>query len=230
MAVCNEEEFMSALQEVWQYHLMGHTVAPSDCIFVLCSNDLRVAEYAATLYAQGLAPIVLVSGGTGRFTEGFDKPEAEVFADIMKARGVPDTALLLETTATNTGENVTKSFTLMTSSGYNFKRFILVQKPFMERRTYATFMKQWPDATSVADVRVTSPPIPLSDYATTEFPLAKVAEAVLSDFERIVSYAKRGFQTPQDIPDTAQRAYEVAKMYYNAVLAQVKATNCSSPS
>lgn len=37
---------------LWNFMSMNHNVETSDCIFVLCSNDTRVAEYAADLYHQ----------------------------------------------------------------------------------------------------------------------------------------------------------------------------------
>lgn len=38
--------------------------------------------------------------------------------------------------------------------------FILVQKPYMDRRTFATFRKQWPEAECI----VTSPQLSYEDY------------------------------------------------------------------
>ena len=70
---------------LWNFMSMGHKVTPSDCIFVLCSNDTRVAEYAAELYHQKIAPYIVFSGGVGRFTEGsFERSEAETFASIAR--------------------------------------------------------------------------------------------------------------------------------------------------
>ena len=43
---------MDLAQKLRDYHLMHHTIVSADVIFVLCSNDLRVAEYAADLYLQ----------------------------------------------------------------------------------------------------------------------------------------------------------------------------------
>ena len=45
------------------------------------------------------------------------------------------------------------------------KKIILVQKPFMERRTLATFLKQWPEIDKTFDrIAVTSPQIYFMDY------------------------------------------------------------------
>ena len=38
---------------IWDYMLMHMPLQKCDCIFVLCSNDLRVADYAARLYGDG---------------------------------------------------------------------------------------------------------------------------------------------------------------------------------
>ncbi|EOD77916.1 hypothetical protein D515_03393 [Grimontia indica] len=198
------------LETIWNYHLMGHEVKPADCLFVLCSNDLRVAEHAADLYRRGMAPYVLVSGGRGRFTEDvFEKSEAETFAEILRDEGVPDRAILLESQATNTGENVTLSHEVLSKKGLTFSRFILVQKPFMERRAYATFLKQWPD--DVESVVCTSPPIPFLEYPTADLPFDHVVEATVSDFERIKDYPAQGFQIEQVIPDDVMSAYNEIK-------------------
>lgn len=48
---------------IWDYMLMHHKLEKSDFIFVLGSNDLRVADRAVEIYNQGLAPFVVCSGG-----------------------------------------------------------------------------------------------------------------------------------------------------------------------
>ena len=50
-----------SIDTLWNFMSMGHKVEPSDCIFVLCSNDTRVAEYAAELYQQKVAPYIVFS-------------------------------------------------------------------------------------------------------------------------------------------------------------------------
>ncbi|MBV7296345.1 YdcF family protein [Enterovibrio paralichthyis] len=197
------------LETIWNYQLMGHQLEAADCLFVLCSNDLRVAEYAAQLYKQGLAPYVMVSGGKGRFTEDFDQSEAETFADVLMDEGVPASALLLETEATNTGENMTLSHAVMIQKGLHFSRFILVQKPFMERRAYATFLKQWPGEKE--SVICTSPPIDFIDYPNDSLPFDHVVEATLADFERVRDYPALGYQIPQAIPEHVLEAYSELK-------------------
>src|SRR4030095_8069838 len=110
-------------QRIWDYMHMNHALAVSDLILALGSNDLRVAEYAADLYLQGWAPLLLCSGNVGALTKDlFDKPEAEKFAEVALHKGVPATAILREPESTNTGENVRFSRRLLQERGYDPQR------------------------------------------------------------------------------------------------------------
>jgi hypothetical protein len=57
---------------------------------------------------------------------------------------------------------------------------ILVQKPYMERRTYATFAKQWKVNGEAIDIKVTSPQLSLKEYINNEFPLELVISCSLN--------------------------------------------------
>ncbi|MGI9830385.1 YdcF family protein [Vibrio vulnificus] len=195
------------IELLWQYMQLQHRLTPTDCLLVMCSNDLRVAEHAVNLYKQGYAPYILFSGGEGRFTEGlFEKSEAETFAELAKASGVPEEAILLETKSSNSGENVRFSEQLLIDKGLVFESFILVQKPFMERRALATFEKQWQGAYS--RLLASSTEEAFFDYINEEMPLMLVLEALLEDFERIKHYPAKGFQTEQSLPDDVETAYQ----------------------
>ncbi len=85
--------------------------------------------------------------------------------------------------------------------------FILVQKPYMERRTFATFNKVWPGKS----VRVTSPRLSLDDYLARYSHESMSPDEVISimvgDLQRIREYPARGFQIPQEIPPDVWDAY-----------------------
>ena len=190
---------------LWDYMHLKHELASSDVILVLGSNDLRVAAHAADLYLQGLAPHLVFSGNVGRLTEGvFKKTEAEAFAEVAMAKGVPASAILLEPRSTNTGENIDFSRELLASKGIDPQRLIVVQKPYMERRGFATFMKRWPGK----EVRMSSPPISFHDYPTEELPKELVINILVGDVQRVRIYPDKGFQIPQPIPDEVWAAYE----------------------
>ncbi|GFK33187.1 YdcF family protein [Vibrio cholerae] len=195
------------IETLWDYLQLHQQPDVADLILVLGSNDVRVAEHAAKLYHQGLAPYVLFSGGFGRFTQGvFNHSEAETFAAIAKDAGVPEHAILLETQSTNSGENLHFSHQLLEQQARPAKRILLVQKPYMERRAYATFMQQWPE--SVESVQVSSPAGSFFDYLTSELTSDFVLNAMLGDFERIRDYPALGFQITQPIPEPVMRAYQ----------------------
>ncbi|WP_428773095.1 YdcF family protein [Vibrio sp.] len=204
------QKLYQAVETVWDYMLMHQNVEKADLILVLCSNDLRVAEYAAQLYQRGMADTLVFSGGVGRFTHGkFAGSEAETFAAVAQSMGVDRNAMYLETESTNSGENVLFSYQLIQKLGLANERILLVQKPFMERRALATFEKQWPD--NQCKVQVTSPPLGVWDYFCDELPSFTVISALIEDFQRVKDYPALGFQTAQDIPEEVEQAYQQLK-------------------
>lgn len=141
------EPVRTAADLIWNYMQLGHVPAPADAILALGSNDERVAFRATELYLAGMAPIIVFSGGVGALTRGQfgGLSEAEHFARIAEARGVPRSSILIEHDSTNTGENIRFTRQLLEKSCAKLpSSVILVQKPFMERRTLATFLRQWP--------------------------------------------------------------------------------------
>ncbi|MFN3408802.1 MAG: YdcF family protein [Limisphaerales bacterium] len=194
-----------AAQIVWEYHLLGHELAPADLLFVLGSHDLRVAEHAADLFHRGLAPRVVLSGGFGvRQASPWAKSEAEMFADVMRSRGVPETALLLEPRSTNTGENVRFTRELLAARGLAVQSVIAVQKPYMERRTFATIRRQWPEVALL----VSSPPLGFAAYCNGAIPARDVIEFMVGDLQRIIEYPKLGFMIPQEVPAPVRVAFD----------------------
>lgn len=188
---------------IWDYHHLHHELQPADLILALGSNDVRVAERAADLYLAGWAKTLMLSGGSGALTrDRFDRPEAEIFAEIARERGVPAHAILIEPHSTNTGENIVLSRRMLAERGIEPERIILVQKPYMERRAYATFKKVWPEPKLI----VTSPEISFEDYPTPELPLELVINIMVGDLQRIRLYPALGFQIEQEIPEEVWEA------------------------
>jgi uncharacterized SAM-binding protein YcdF (DUF218 family) len=199
------KEVLAEARKLWEYHHLHHTPAQSDCILVLGSHDLRVAERGAGLYLEGLAPILIFSGGLGNVTKGIWKDaEADRFARIALDKGVPAEAIFIENQSTNTGENILFTQRLLEDKGLQLRTFLLVQKPYMERRSYATFKKHWPDK----ELIVTSPQISFEDYPTLDIPLERVIQIMVGDLQRIRIYPEKGFQIAQEIPDDVWAAYE----------------------
>lgn len=193
-----------AIETLWDYHHVKQELRPADLIFILGSNDVRVAQYAAELYKRNLAPILLFSGGVGRFTGEWAVTEAELFAAAAMEKGVPEKAILIENKSTNTGENVRYSREILKKAGIPEPvSLIALQKPYMERRTLATLQAQWTEA----QVVVGSPPVSFREYLTPELPRQLVVSAMVGDFQRILEYPRQGFSTEQPVPPEAMEAF-----------------------
>ena len=204
-----DQQTYSLAEKLWDYHLMKHQVTKADAILVLCSHDERVAERGAQLFHEGWAPLIIFSGGQGAITKAlWNEPEAERFARIAMMLNVPREKILVESESTNTGENIEYTRRLLAKRGLDLHKFIVVQKPYMERRAYATFRKLWPDR----EVIVTSPQVSfrdyLAEYVNRSLTHADVVSIMVGDLQRIKLYPARGFQIAQEIPDEVWRAFE----------------------
>jgi uncharacterized SAM-binding protein YcdF (DUF218 family) len=204
-----DQQTFALAEKIWNYHLMKHKVAKADAIMVLCSHDERVAERGAQLFHEGWAPLIIFSGGHGAITRSlWSEPEAERFARIAMSLNVPRESILIESQSTNTGENIAFTKRLLADKGLNPQRFIVVQKPYMERRSYATFRKLWPEKELV----VTSPQVSfqsyLAEYTNRSLSAADVVGIMVGDLQRIKLYPALGYQIEQEIPDEVWAAFE----------------------
>ena len=190
---------------VWDYHHVQHALAPSDCIIALGSHDTRVAERAADVFLAGWAPLLVCSGQLGSLTSGmWERSEAAIFADIAAGRGVPRERILVEDRSTNTGENVAFSRQLLAEKGHAPRRAIAVQKPYMERRTLATFEARWPEL----EVVVTSPQLDFDAYTASGISRDDVVQIMVGDLQRLIVYGEKGWSARQQIPPEVEAAYE----------------------
>ncbi|KAM7183715.1 duf218 domain containing protein [Naviculisporaceae sp. PSN 640] len=196
----------------------------STAIFTLCSLDIRVAHRAASLFVfnPNHYSHLIFSGKVGALTAGLfnNRPEAEVFAEIATSPpyNIPHDRVIIEPEATNTGENVRFTYKLLQQrglldgsgvDGIKISRFVLVQKPYMERRTYATFVKQWPGNGEIGkgvEFTVTSPQLEWEEYPDKENPRELVISIMVGDLVRIREYPARGYQIEQDIPEEVWEA------------------------
>ena len=196
-------------EEIWQYHQMKHQLEKADVILVLCSHDKKVAERGAQLFLDGWAPLLIFAGGLGSVTrEMWSEPEADQFAEVAIGMGVPNERILIENKSTNTGENILFTKLLLAEKQMDPQKFILVQKPYMERRSFATFKKMWPEK----EVLVTSPQVSfdeyLGGYSNKEFSKDEVISIMVCDLHRIKLYPEKGFQIHQEVPQHVWSAYE----------------------
>ena len=205
----SREKRINELAElIWDYHLMHHPLQKSDCIFALGCHDEGVAIHAADLFNESWAPWLVISGGV--IFDGNESAiqmkitEAEYFRDIAISKGVPKEKIIIENKATNTGENFQFTGELLNQLGHSFQKFIVVQKPYMERRTYATGMVQWKNKQLI----LTSEKISFHDYLQKGIPKDRIINTMTGDLQRIKLYPSRGFQIYQEIPAIVWEAFE----------------------
>jgi uncharacterized SAM-binding protein YcdF (DUF218 family) len=207
---------------LWRYHQLDHALAHAEAILVLCSHDKAVAERGAQIFLDGWAPLLIFSGGLGAITKHlWSEPEADQFAAVASAMGVPRDRILIENESTNTGENVAFTRRLLASRGLDPQSFILVQKPYMERRSFATFQRVWPGKQLV----VTSPRVAFDDYLARYSNETLTPDDVISimvgDLQRIQVYPARGYQIAQEIPPEVRAAFrELVALGYDRHLCE----------
>ncbi len=202
------EEVLADAETIWRFMQLGHTPIAADLMLVFGTNDLRVATLAADLFHQGLAPLVLTTGGIAHHGDllatPWDRPEAVEFAEEMTRRGVPADRILIEPCATNTAENVRLARAMIDARGLSPRHTVAVVKPFMQRRVSATMGVHWPEMPfTLASWQTT-----FAGYCTPELSRDKALNILLGDLQRIWVYAERGWSTPQPIPDAVRGAFD----------------------
>lgn len=212
-------EIRADVQTLWEYHDLHHQLRPTDVGIGLGSHDLGVATHAANLYRRGLFPVIVFTGANAPTTiERFPRGEAVHYREHAISLGVPDAAILVETRATNTGENITFTRRLLDVHGVDPRNVTLICRPYQQRRAYATARKLWPEV----EVTCSSLPLTLDDYVASIGDADRVVNMLVGDTQRITVYAEQGFAVPQPIPDQVGVAFErLVRLGYDARLLPV---------
>ncbi|GII54274.1 hypothetical protein Pth03_26630 [Planotetraspora thailandica] len=193
------------VEVLWDYHDMHHTVRPADVGIGLGSHDLGVATCAADLYSRGMFPLIVFTGANAPTTlAGFPRGEAVHYREHALEQGVPAESILIEPTATNTGQNITRTRDLLSRRGLTVRSAVLMSRPYQQRRAYATCKKLWPEL----DVTCASLPMPLDQYVSAIGDSDRVVNMLVGDTQRIVEYPKLGYAVEQPFPAEVQSAYE----------------------
>lgn len=213
-----DKQTLLLAEKIWDYMLMHQPLEKADAIIVLGSLNTTPANRGAELFLEGWATLLVMVGGQGRITKDhFDKSEAQIYADIAIEIGVPRDKILLEEQSTNTGDNIRFTRELLEQQGIKPQKLILVHKPYMERRTYATFKKQWPEV----DFIVTSPQISFEEWSSQQTKGGRFISFLVGDLQRILIYPAKGFQIKQEVPHDVLDAYnELIRLGYTEQLAR----------
>ncbi|WP_431771768.1 YdcF family protein [Streptomyces cucumeris] len=189
---------------IWDYHQMHHQVRPADVAIGLGSHDLGVPAFCAQLYAAGLFPSLVFTGGLNPTApERFPRGEAVHFREHAIELGVPESAILLEPRARNTGQNITFSREVLASAGITPRTVVLISMPYMERRSFATARQVWPEV----EVICASAPLEFDDYLKHIGDERLVTDQLVGDLQRVIEYPRLGFAIEQDVPEDVHAAY-----------------------
>jgi len=205
------------VEQLWNYLCLNMKPEKSDCILGLGTYDLHIPERCAGLYHQGYADIVIFSGGLGKTTgELWSESEAEKFEKIALEKGVPKNKIYIENKSTNSGENFEFVNKIIEKNNLNINSFLLVHKPYMERRAYATFKRVNPTKKCCITSQVISIVEYFKQYEDTEVSSKEIINNIVGDFQRVKVYGENGWQIKQEIPDEMWKAYEkLVKLGYD---------------
>jgi uncharacterized SAM-binding protein YcdF (DUF218 family)/glycosyltransferase involved in cell wall biosynthesis len=140
----------------------------------------RVDE-AVALYRAGYAPYLVISSG---YVYSFN--EAQQMRDLAVAKGVPQSAIVLEERSTNTYQNVTFSNDILRD--HKSRSILLVSSPYHMRRATGVWHKLAPEIT------VTPTPPPRSQfYDHTRGATLEQVRGILYEYLAILGYWRRGW-------------------------------------
>ena len=200
---------MENIQILWDFMHMHQSPETADVIVGFGCYDEDIPRRCAELWHQGLAPWVCFSGGLGRNTSSlWSKSEAERFAAIAMAAGVPGERILLEDQSTNSAENLLFTPKVLAEAGIKAETIIAVHKPYMEKRLWAAMQVYWPQVQAI----YTSPDVTVEEHIAHAEAVGMtrkgVIETLVGDVQRMELYAKKGYQAPVQLPAEVRAAFD----------------------
>ncbi len=146
------------LNQITEFIFVEDKPEKSDVIFIPGSGFPQLAEEAAKLYHQGLAPYILPSGKysvlNGKFAgvqekkeiyDGEYETEWEFLKEVLKKNHVSEEYILREDKATYTYENAIYSRKVTDYLGMEIKKAILCCKPYHARRSLLYYQLLYPE-------------------------------------------------------------------------------------
>jgi uncharacterized SAM-binding protein YcdF (DUF218 family) len=192
---------------LWNWLEIKDNPEVCDVIFLFGGAIIDIAAKGLELYKQDLSRRIITTGNTGTFgNPDWYEPIADVFAAYLIAHGVPEAAITRQNQSMNTLEDVTMTLPVLEANHISHGSIALVSRPLHQRRAYATYQRQDPDARIIN--------LPCSEPAPadlTEVELTDISVRCTQEYERLVQYAAKGELMPQPIPDEVKLAYASLK-------------------
>jgi uncharacterized SAM-binding protein YcdF (DUF218 family) len=176
------------LQRIADYVMPSFPAIPSDLGFLFGTRH-GVPEFCAAAYQlwqDGMFSRLLVSGGlTGRSPVA----EAEMIGERLVELGVPESILILETRATNTGQNVQfgRARVAEVTDVDAVRSVLVIGKVCSTRRYLMTMQRHWPG------VRLSVCPVNYFGVAyECWYEHEDFRDRVLKEFDKIPGYLTQG--------------------------------------
>ncbi|MBN9100924.1 MAG: YdcF family protein [Pseudonocardia sp.] len=199
------DQIRADVETLWDFNQMHHDLRQVDLGIGLGSHDLGVATYTAELYHQGMFPKIVFTGANAPTTvERFPRGEAVHYREHALELGIPDSAILVEPRATNTGENIDFTRAIVETSHLDVRSIMLISRPYQQRRAYAMCRIRWSDI----DVICASQNCLLDNYIAGIGDADQVVNMLVGDTQRVWTYAENGWALEQDVPDKVHAAYD----------------------
>lgn len=133
--------------------------------------------YAAQLYKQGAAPLIILSGGNLAFSQGRSSTPAQEMHDLLLVLGVPEEAMIMQDKSQNTEEDAEftkqilkekgiKTVILITSAAHMERALMLFYDPqfdlipaptdYSVTQQYWDYLMQWDAKTILLNILPTS--------------------------------------------------------------------------
>jgi uncharacterized SAM-binding protein YcdF (DUF218 family) len=177
------------LQRIAEYIMPSFPACASDLGFLFGTRHgvPEFCEAAHGLWQDGMFSRLLVSGGR---TGSSPLAEADIIAERLIRLGIPEGAIILETAATNTGENVRfgRARVAEVMDLAAIRSVVVIGKICSTRRYLMTLQRHWPGLRlSVCPVNYFS--IPAERWHEHE----EFRARVLTEFAKIPRYLAEGF-------------------------------------
>lgn len=197
----------SCAETLWRFHNVAvASPAAADIVLGLGSYHLAVADRAAELVAQGLAPRILFCGGEGNWTRGqWANSEAERFGERSLALGIPAAAVTVETASANIGQNFAAARNILNTMGLSPDQILVVTKPNTTRRAKLTQAVVWPEIVAA----YCAPSLHWTNQCVGEMTVDDVICEMVGDLQRILVYPGLGFQAEDVVPQGVLDCYNV---------------------
>ncbi len=200
------------------YMKLNQKLQEVDVIIVPGSSDDSYISKVVQLYQQWYAHHIICSGKWSLYVDKwYIETEAEHFSWLLIKQWIPEDAIILESKATSTGENIRLSYEIMKENNWN--SCTIIQKPFFERRSYATALHEQHDWRRPEFIIVWSSDITIEQYdIINTLPFLWIS-MMIWDFHRVRVCNQQWWIIYQEIPDDVCDAYlKLVEMWYDQLL------------